>query len=247
MRLVVILWMLLLAGCWGAPLPQPLHGDNQSAMEAALDATVALMTPTGFVYCSGVAHRNLVITAAHCVDDVDEVRVGFRPDMDPGAVRFFRSRDIALPVIPMGRLPTGAGYMYAVAHKDDIQDLAVLVPLTAHEAPSRAPLARDGWWPGREVVVVGHPMGLLWSISTGVVSRERHGGVDAAQRWLQISAPVSPGNSGGPVFNRYGEILAVVSFRILGEPHLAGAVPVPQILEAIEAAEAATTTSRRGD
>jgi S1-C subfamily serine protease len=52
--------------------------------------------------------------------------------------------------------------------------------------------------------VIGHPQGLRFSLSSGIIAREE-GGI------IQISAPVSPGNSGGPVYDERGNLLGIVS------------------------------------
>ncbi len=57
---------------------------------------------------------------------------------------------------------------------------------------------------GEEVFVIGHPEGLDFSISSGLVAQVR--GKDV----IQLSAPVSPGNSGGPIFDSYGRLMAIV-------------------------------------
>ena len=57
---------------------------------------------------------------------------------------------------------------------------------------------------GEQVFVIGHPEGLEFSISGGLVAQTR--GDDL----IQISAPVSPGNSGGPVYDTQGRLLAIV-------------------------------------
>jgi hypothetical protein len=59
---------------------------------------------------------------------------------------------------------------------------------------------------GDSVFVIGHPEGLNFSLSTGIVSRV------AENRTLQISAPISPGNSGGPVYDTRGTLLGIVSY-----------------------------------
>jgi S1-C subfamily serine protease len=61
---------------------------------------------------------------------------------------------------------------------------------------------------GEAVFLIGHPEGLLFSMSSGIVSQKRPGGL------LQISAPVSPGNSGGPIFDVNGRLLAIVSYKV---------------------------------
>lgn len=57
---------------------------------------------------------------------------------------------------------------------------------------------------GENIFVIGHPEGLKFTLSTGIVSR-REASV------IQISAPISPGNSGGPVYDEDGNLIGVVS------------------------------------
>jgi len=57
---------------------------------------------------------------------------------------------------------------------------------------------------GDDIFAIGHPEGLEFSISTGIISQKR--GNDL----LQVSAPVSPGSSGGPVYDRHGVLLGIV-------------------------------------
>jgi S1-C subfamily serine protease len=57
---------------------------------------------------------------------------------------------------------------------------------------------------GENIFVIGHPEGLKFTLSTGIISRMEN-------NTLQISAPVSPGNSGGPVYDQQGNLLGVVS------------------------------------
>ncbi len=61
---------------------------------------------------------------------------------------------------------------------------------------------------GEDVFVIGHPEGLKFTISNGMVSRIDQGAL------FQISAPVSPGNSGGPVFDNRGNLLGIVVFKL---------------------------------
>lgn len=69
---------------------------------------------------------------------------------------------------------------------------------------------------GDEAFAVGHPFGLYGSMSTGVISgfdrTFRH--PDSNQRLqglIQIDAAVNPGNSGGPLLNRYGHVVGIVT------------------------------------
>ena len=76
---------------------------------------------------------------------------------------------------------------------------------------------------GQPVVVVGNPEGLEQTVSNGLVSavRELHG-----RRLFQISAPISAGSSGSPVFNDHGEVIGVVVSSIQAGQNLNFAVPI---------------------
>jgi len=60
---------------------------------------------------------------------------------------------------------------------------------------------------GQNVFVIGHPEGLRFTLSTGIASR-LHGST------IQMSAPVSPGNSGGPVFDDRGNLVGIVTSMV---------------------------------
>ncbi len=59
---------------------------------------------------------------------------------------------------------------------------------------------------GAEIFVIGHPEGLRYTLSTGIISGLR-------DDELQISAAVSPGNSGGPVYDHRGNLIGIVSSK----------------------------------
>jgi hypothetical protein len=80
---------------------------------------------------------------------------------------------------------------------------------------------------GEHVIVIGAPEGLTSTVSDGIVSAIR---IDQGRTLLQISAPISPGSSGGPVLNTSGEVVGV-SVSILREgQNLNFAVPLPDIV-----------------
>jgi S1-C subfamily serine protease len=60
---------------------------------------------------------------------------------------------------------------------------------------------------GETIFVIGHPEGLRFTLSTGIISR-MNGST------IQMSAPVSPGNSGGPVFDDRGDLVAIVTSMV---------------------------------
>jgi hypothetical protein len=61
---------------------------------------------------------------------------------------------------------------------------------------------------GEKIFVIGHPEGLNFSVSNGIVSRT------PGNDLLQVSAPISPGNSGGPVYDEFGNLLGIVTSKV---------------------------------
>jgi len=114
---------------------------------------------------------------------------------------------------------------------DPIFDLAV-IQIPAPDSGTLPVLAfgnSDEIRPGDEVAVIGNPMGLDQTITTGIVSalnrilpeRPRL----LAWPMIQTDAAVNPGNSGGPMLNRCGEVIGIAS-EILGNAQNIGfAIP----------------------
>ena len=75
---------------------------------------------------------------------------------------------------------------------------------------------------GATVYVVGNPKGLEGTFSNGIISSRRD--TDTKER-LQMTAPVSPGSSGGPVLNDKGEVIGISYMTIEGGQNLNFAIP----------------------
>ncbi|MBZ4397119.1 MULTISPECIES: S1C family serine protease [Myxococcus] len=103
-------------------------------------------------------------------------------------------------------------------------DLAVLPampspPKTLHLATSE-PLV------GENIFVIGAPQGLSNTVSTGIVSALRG---NEGKRWIQITAPISQGSSGGPVLNHSGEVVGVSVAVLRDGQNLNFAVPIRDV------------------
>lgn len=96
-----------------------------------------------------------------------------------------------------------------IVARHETLDLALLwLPRDAGKEDFVLPIrSRNGVGAGESVFVIGHPQGLRFTLSTGIVSR-------ADRDTIQISAPVSPGNSGGPVFDDHGNLVAIVTSMV---------------------------------
>ena len=69
---------------------------------------------------------------------------------------------------------------------------------------------------GEDAIVIGNPFGLSRSLSTGVISGlhrtiQPPGAAKPMTELIQFDASVNPGNSGGPLFNRDGDVVGIVS------------------------------------
>ena len=81
---------------------------------------------------------------------------------------------------------------------------------------------------GQKIFAIGNPLGLEGTISDGIVSGLRN--VDGVNM-LQISAPISPGNSGGPVVDENGDVIGVATYTYAEGQNLNFAVPVKYVRE----------------
>src|SRR3989344_2460442 len=90
---------------------------------------------------------------------------------------------------------------------------------------------------GQKIYVIGSPYGVSNTITDGIVSQLHQRGDDLyVEDWIQISAPVNPGNSGGVLINDAGEIVGIVTAGIRGADGMGYAVPInlaniPQLLK----------------
>ena len=78
---------------------------------------------------------------------------------------------------------------------------------------------------GEEVVAIGNPLSLESTVSNGIVSGirtvEEEGG-----KFLQVTTPISPGSSGGPLFNMAGEVVGITTMYLKGGENLNFAIPI---------------------
>lgn len=106
-------------------------------------------------------------------------------------------------VLSNGAMVSGAALVAADPHRD----LALL--RVGAPAGYALPLGSDeDAVIGDRVYVMGNPLGMDGTFSDGLVSAKRRVGNRAM---LQITAPISPGSSGGPVMNEAGEVIGVVA------------------------------------
>jgi regulator of sirC expression with transglutaminase-like and TPR domain len=121
------------------------------------------------------------------------------------------------------RLPDGKSCEATEVHASDRKlDLAIV--RVAVKGLTPLPLGDDkALKPGQPLVVLGHPRGLEHSVVAGVLSGRRE--VDGLAM-LQLAIPIEEGNSGGPVLDRQGRVVGVVTMRSAVTNNLGFAVPI---------------------
>ncbi len=113
---------------------------------------------------------------------------------------------------------------------DEEGDLALLsVEMPAERVPRGTELAKELPDEGETIFVIGNPLKLEGSVSDGIVSAVRE--VPNSYRIIQITAPISHGNSGSPVFNLKGQVLGVVTVKVTNGQNINLAIAAARVAE----------------
>ena len=124
----------------------------------------------------------------------------------------------------------GKGRTYPVAGAlavDEEADLALLSVDVPAERTRPLPLATALPDEGEQVFLIGNPLRLEGSVSDGIVSAVRE--VPAVGRIIQITAPVSHGNSGSPLLNMSGQVIGIVTVKVTNGQNINLALGVARI------------------
>ncbi|MBC7899367.1 MAG: tetratricopeptide repeat protein [Saprospiraceae bacterium] len=108
-------------------------------------------------------------------------------------------------------------------------DLALLQVDVPKALAIPLPVVRTVPQEGESIVVVGNPFGLEGSVSNGIVSAVRE--ISGYGKIIQITAPISPGSSGSPVVNMYGQVIGIATLQAAEGQSLNFAVPSERILQ----------------
>lgn len=169
--------------------------DARQVYAQTISATVRIgdgerIIGSGFIYDT----RGHVVTAAHVVEELSEIYLS----------------------LPDGRISKAS-----LVGSSLRSDVAVLSP-EKHLGVTPLKLAdSDLVSIGEPVVVVGNPLDTTESVTAGIVSqKDRFIEIenDTESRWvanmIQFDAPANFGNSGGPLLNRQGEVIGIVTARV---------------------------------
>lgn len=200
-----------------APPPKPL---SQQEVGAQIDQRLASMTPAPAF--SEQAYQ--VIAPSLVLVEAKATETGSQGERLGSGVVVSQAGDIltALHVVTGASDVTvtfsdGSKSPATVTTSEQDHDIAVLrasrPPATLVPAVLGNPNAVRV---GDEAFVVGNPLGLTWSMSSGIISGlDRSFEVPETKQTIkgliQIDAAVNPGNSGGPLLNRNGQVIGIVA------------------------------------
>jgi len=122
-----------------------------------------------------------------------------------------------------------------VIYDDPKYDLA-FIQTDALKITTPLNLSNEKVHDGDKVVAIGHPYGLNYTATEGIVSKADR--LQGELEYIQIDAAINPGNSGGPLLNGKGEVIGVNTFIIQNSNNLGFALPFHYVLEALEAFKA---------
>ena len=178
---------------------------------------------SGFV----VKHEGLkILTNWHVISDADSISVWLKPDRMVDENYLIHEVD---------------SYSAKLVKINKTKDLAMLT--IDGVLPIKVKPVKYGNFqrikPGQTSYAIGHPGGLLWTFSSGMVSQVRpkynwkyKGSIHKANV-IQTQTPISPGNSGGPLFNKDKELIGVNTFTTEGE-NLSFAIAVDDVIEFLD-------------
>ena len=179
--------------------------DSQQIIEQYQKAIIQIATQTGTGTGFYVKEYDLIVTNDHVVDNNAEVTIAGKA-FDKTISR--------------------------VWYTDRKHDLAFLEAPKDTELPEIKLGQYETMKDGDPVVAIGHPYGLNYTATQGVISKVDR--IRDGMKFIQIDAAINPGNSGGPLVNTSGEVIGVNSFIIRGGDNLGFALPVNYLREALQ-------------
>lgn len=119
-----------------------------------------------------------------------------------------------------------------VWYTDRKHDLAFLQPPPATQLNEIRLGTSENLKDGDTVLAIGHPFGLNYTATQGVVSKVDR--IRDGLKYIQIDAAINPGNSGGPLVNMNGEVIGINTFIIRGGDNLGFALPESYLRTALQ-------------
>ncbi len=169
-------------------------------------SVVVLTTDNGYLGSGFIADSNgRVITNHHVIEGAHTINVKFSD---------------------------GSTSQASVKYSDQNMDIAILQLASNRAVPCRLGNS-DQVKVGDAVVAIGNPQGLEASVSDGIISAIREEAKNDATLF-QTSAPLSSGSSGGPLFNKNGEVIGITTATVKDAQNLNFAIPINYVKKALK-------------
>ena len=203
---------LLFVGLWLQLFVTSAAADPIQAQEAFLQAFFRERAPSvvkislnkSFGTGFFVSNHGLILTNAHVVGDQEIVSVTLR-----------NGTELKGKVIEKGR---------------DGRDVA-LVKIDMEGTPGLTIAGFDRMRVGSWAASIGHGEGAIWSFNTGMVSNIYRTGERSS--FFQTQIPLNPGSSGGPIFNRSGQVIGIVVAGVMDANNLNFGIRGDAILDSL--------------
>ncbi len=204
--LASIIALLFVPATAGAETPNidQLQKEQRAIFEAVAPSVVFITHGDSLGSGFFVSSEGDILTNSHVVDGARHVEV----------------------VLHDGRRATGE-----VVDRSQSWDLAIVrVDIDDVDALPLAPM--DDVEVGDWAAAVGHGYGAIWTYTTGMISNIYPDGEE--RPLFQTQIPVNPGNSGGPVVDKNGRAIGIVTLSALHAQNLNLAIPVEQAVARLE-------------
>jgi S1-C subfamily serine protease len=197
-------------------------------MEAQIDALRRQSQPPPDWAVIAASAEHSVVT----VSTADALGSGWVADSDASGSDVVTNLHVVADAWDAGidRVDVGIGDLTVtgtITRVDTNDDLALIRIATSLPALERAAFRPEL---AQSVMAIGAPLGLNGSVSIGVVSGFRS--IEGSD-YIQFSAAISPGNSGGPVVDVHGQVVAVATAKVVapGAEALSLAIPVQTVCQ----------------
>lgn len=180
----------------------------QPVVKRTLPGVAEIATPRGKGTGFVIDSRGLLLTNRHVVGRFPEVDVKFNDGRTLRAKVIGKTADLDVALLEIQNNQSKTKY----------SALPLCIKKTATV--------------GEDIIVIGNPLGLQSTTTRGIISGVRN---EDGSTMLQIDAPVNPGNSGGPIVNYNGEVLGIVTAKMvaLGVEGIGFGISLPSALESL--------------
>lgn len=172
-------------------------------IQKAKKSVVVIKTPnsigSGFI----ISSDGTIITNSHVIKDSTEVEVVFESNKSTKATVIRKGTvplDIAILKIPM------VNFEYSKSDNLQLNNYDYLQLGDSNDCKE-----------GEEVIAIGAPLALSQTITKGIISNCNRSLKDELQNinYIQTDASISPGNSGGPLINKQGEVIGMLTLKLV--------------------------------